>query len=104
MARRATTHLDPLEADQREGPSMRTSAIIVLAVLLVSTSAADAITITRAEVRHGLAVVEGNKATKQATVLWENGNVGQTNRGGSFSFSGVGEVRRGEGAVVDGRE
>ena len=43
---------------------MRTSAIIVLAVLLVSTSVAEAITITRAEVRNGLAVVEGNKATK----------------------------------------
>jgi len=68
---------------------MRTSAIIVLAVLLVSASVAEAITITRAEVRHGLAIVEGNKATKQATILWENGNVGQTNRGGSFSFSGV---------------
>jgi hypothetical protein len=68
---------------------MRTSATIVLAALLVSASAAEAIEITLAEVQNGVAVVQGNKATKQAAIHWENGNVGETNKGGSFSFSGV---------------
>src|SRR5262245_9323143 len=64
-------------------------AAIMLTVWLVSVPLAQAIEITLAQVQNGVAVVQGNKATKQATILWENGNVGQTTKGGSFSFSGV---------------
>ena len=56
---------------------------------LVSAPAADAIDVTLAEVQNGVAVVQGNKAAKQATITWETSNVGQTTKGGSFSFSGV---------------
>ena len=63
--------------------------IITLTVLLVSVPLAEAIDITLAEVQNDVAVVQGNKAAKQATVVWETGNVGQTTKGGSFSFSGI---------------
>lgn len=55
----------------------------------VSVPFAEAIDITLAKVQNGVAVVHGNKAAKQATIVWETGDVGQTTNGGSFSFSGV---------------
>jgi Protein of unknown function (DUF1566) len=63
--------------------------IITLTLSLASVAVAEAIDITLAEVQNGVAVVQGNKAAKQATILWEAGNVGQTTKGGSFAFSGV---------------
>lgn len=63
--------------------------IITLTLWLASTAAAEAIDITLAEVQNGVVVVQGNKAAKQATILWENADVGQTTKGGSFAFSGV---------------
>ena len=50
-------------------------------------SSADAINITLAEVQNGVAVVKGNKAAKNATIIWQNANVAKTNKGGAFSFS-----------------
>jgi Protein of unknown function (DUF1566) len=68
-------------------PLMKT--MITLTVLLVSVPLAEAIDIISAEVQNGVAVVQGNKAAKQATIVWETGNVGQTTKGGSFSFTGI---------------
>jgi Protein of unknown function (DUF1566) len=62
---------------------------VALAVMALFTSAAQAITITVAEVQNGLAVVQGNKAAKSASITWEGVKVTQTNSGGNFSFSGV---------------
>jgi hypothetical protein len=62
---------------------------IAVALWLVSVPVAEAITITLAEVQNGVAVVQGNKAAKQATIVWETANVGQTTKGGSFGFSSV---------------
>jgi hypothetical protein len=50
-------------------------------------SSVNAINITFAEVQNGVAVVKGNKAAKNATIIWENANVAKTNKGGAFSFS-----------------
>ena len=47
----------------------------------------EAITITVAEVQNGLAVVQGNKATKSATITWDGLAVTETTKGGAFSFS-----------------
>jgi hypothetical protein len=55
-------------------------------------SSVNAINITFAEVQNGVAVVKGNKAAKNATIIWENANVAKTNNGGAFSFSAA--VRR----------
>jgi len=65
--------------------------IFVLVVLVVFTSLAEAINITLAEVQNGLAVVQGNKAAKNAAITWEDVNnvVTQTTKGGSFSFSAI---------------
>ena len=63
---------------------------VALAVMAIFISSAQAINITLAEVQNGLAVVEGNKAAKSATITWEGDNVTQTNNGGKFSFSGIG--------------
>ena len=63
--------------------------VVIALAWLVSASFAEAINITRAEVQNGVAVVQGNKAAKKAVILWETGNVGQTNPGGSFGFAGV---------------
>jgi Protein of unknown function (DUF1566) len=62
---------------------------IIALAWLVSVPFAEAIDIILAEVQNGVAVVQGNKAAKQATISWETGNVGQTTKGGSFSFSGI---------------
>src|SRR4030095_2438967 len=62
---------------------------IAVALWLVSVPIAEAINITLAEVQNGVAVVQGNKAAQQATIVWEPGDVGQTNNGGSFRFSGI---------------
>jgi hypothetical protein len=63
-----------------------TAAVLFLALFI---SSAQAINVTLADVRNGLAVVEGNKATRDAAIIWESNNVGTTNKGGSFSFSSV---------------
>jgi len=63
------------------------ATIFVLVVLVVLASLAEAMNITLAEVQNGLAVVQGNKAEKQASITWEGLNVTQTTKGGSFSFS-----------------
>jgi hypothetical protein len=62
---------------------------IALALWPVSVPVAEAINITLAEVQNGVAVVQGNKAAKKATIVWGTGDVGQTTNGGSFSFSGI---------------
>jgi len=54
------------------------------------SSAQATINVTLAEVQNGLAVVEGNKAAKNTAIIWESTkNVGNTNKGGSFSFSSL---------------
>src|SRR5215831_8446969 len=63
--------------------------LITLTLWLASVPVAEAINITLAEVQNGVALVQGNKAAKQATISWETSNVGQTSNGGSFSFSGI---------------
>jgi Protein of unknown function (DUF1566) len=63
--------------------------LVTLTIWLASVSGTEAIDITLAEVQNGVAVIQGNKATKQATIFWESGNVGRTTNGGSFSFSGL---------------
>src|SRR5262245_28476428 len=68
----------------------RAKAILfTLTFWLASVPVTEAIDITRAEVQNGVAVVQGNKATKQAAISWETGNVGWTTNGGSFGFSGL---------------
>ena len=62
---------------------------VALAVMALFTYAAQAITINVAEVQNGVAVVQGNKAAKSATITWEGVKVTQANNGGNFSFSGV---------------
>ena len=52
--------------------------MITVVVWLVSVSLAEAININLAEVQNGLAVVQGNKAERNAAITWETGNVGQT--------------------------
>jgi hypothetical protein len=79
--------------------------VIALALWPVSVPVAEAINITLAEVQNGVAVVQGNKAAKKATISWETSSVGQTSNGGSFSFSGivpadcVGELSVGEDTI-----
>jgi hypothetical protein len=63
--------------------------LVTLTIWLALVSGTEAIDITLAEVQNGVAVIQGNKATKQATIFWESGNVGRTTNGGSFSFSGL---------------
>ena len=58
-------------------------------LLYASVPFAEAIDITLAEVQNGVAVVQGSKAAKQTNIVWETGRVGQTTKGGSFSFSGI---------------
>ena len=65
------------------------NTLTTLIFFLVSASVAEAINITLAEVQNGVAVVQGNKAEKNAVITWESGNVGQTTKGGSFSFDGA---------------
>jgi hypothetical protein len=65
------------------------SATAALALLTLFICSAEAITVTLADVQNGLAVVEGNKATRDTDITWETLNVGKTTRGGSFSFSSV---------------
>mgnify|MGYP002481433460 CR=1 FL=1 len=60
-----------------------------LFLLIGFTSSGEAITITLAEVQNGVAVVQGNKAEKSATITWDGVSVTQTSKGGSFSFSGT---------------
>ena len=62
---------------------------IIALAWLVSVPFAEAIDITLAEVQNGVAVVQGSKAAKQTNIVWETGRVGQTTKGGSFSFSGI---------------
>lgn len=57
---------------------------IIALAWLVSVPFAEAIDITLAEVQNGVAVVQGSKAAKQTTIVWEAGSVGQTTKGGSF--------------------
>ena len=47
------------------------STTVALAVMALFTSAAQAITTNVAEVQNGLAVVQGNKAAKSATITWK---------------------------------
>jgi hypothetical protein len=61
--------------------------VIGVFVLIGFVSLAEAITINVAEVQNGLAVVQGAKAAKSATVTWDGVSVTQTSKGGSFSFS-----------------
>jgi hypothetical protein len=63
--------------------------IVIALSIWPSVAVAEAINITLAEVQNGVAVVQGNKAAKQATISWETSNVGQTSNGGSFRFSGI---------------
>ena len=63
------------------------TAALLFSALFISS--AQAINVTLADVQNGLAVVEGNKATRDTAITWENLGVGQTNKGGSFSFSSV---------------
>jgi hypothetical protein len=65
------------------------NTIITLTILLLSVPLAEAIDITLAEVRNGVAVVQGSKAAKQTMIVWETDSVGQTTKGGGFSFSGI---------------
>lgn len=62
---------------------------IWLSVLLGFALQAEAINITLAEVQNSLAIIEGNKAAKNAIITWENANVTKTTSGGAFSFSGI---------------
>jgi hypothetical protein len=74
----------------KEEDSMKCLVGTIIALTwLASVPFAEAIDITLAEVQNGVAVVQGNKAAKQATISWEAGNVGLTTKGGSFSFSGI---------------
>jgi hypothetical protein len=57
--------------------------------LATAQAAAQTIEITRAEVRNGLAVVQGKGAAASATVTWEGASVTTTNAGGVFRFLGV---------------
>jgi len=59
-----------------------------LALLVLFVSSANAINITLAEVQGGLAVVQGNRVEKSATIIWEGAAVTQATRLGRFSFSG----------------
>ena len=61
---------------------------LVLFLLAVVVSPAVALNVTLAEVQNDLAVVQGNKAAKEATITWEGGGVTQANKGGRFGFSG----------------
>jgi hypothetical protein len=65
------------------------SVIMTLTIWVVFAVPAEAINITLAEVQNGVAVVQGNKAAKDTVITWETSAVGQTSKGGSFSFSGV---------------
>jgi hypothetical protein len=64
------------------------TAMAPLAILVIFVSSAQAINIVTAEVQGDLAVVHGNRSAKQATITWEGADVTQTNKGGTFSFSG----------------
>jgi len=64
-------------------------ATVVLGALALFVSSVQAITITLAEVQNGVAVVQGNKAEKNVAITWETSNVGQTTKGGAFSFFGI---------------
>jgi len=57
--------------------------------LVIFVSQALAITINTAEVQNDLAVVSGSKAAKVADIRWEGVVVTKSNKGGSFSFTGV---------------
>ena len=67
----------------------RLIGVVIALAWLASVPLVEALNVTFAEVQNGVAVVHGIKAAKQAVILWETGNVGQTNPGGSFSFAGV---------------
>lgn len=64
-------------------------AALAIVALGVFGSVAQALTVTLAEVQNGVAVVQGNKAAKRATITWEGSNVATSSNGGAFSFSGV---------------
>jgi hypothetical protein len=65
-------------------------ATVALAVMAIFIPSAQAVNVTLATVQNGLAVVEGNKAAKNTAIIWEStNNVGNTTKGGSFSFSSV---------------
>jgi hypothetical protein len=68
---------------------LKTASLFVGIIFLLSVSQANAITVRVAEVQNGVAVIQGNKAVPNATILWEGATVTQANNGGSFSFSGV---------------
>ncbi len=57
---------------------------VVLVVMALFTSAVLAITITVAEVQNGLAVVQGNKAAKSASITWEGVKVTQAKAAAIF--------------------
>jgi hypothetical protein len=71
---RWTTSLAREKTKRAEEDSMKRlmNTIITSTVLLVSVPLAEAIDITLAEVQNGVAVVHGNKAAKQATIVWGN--------------------------------
>ena len=62
---------------------------VALAVMALFTSAAQAITITVAEVQNGAAYVQGTDAAPNATITWEGGIVTMANANGDFNFTGV---------------
>ena len=64
-------------------------ATVALSVIAIFISSAQAINLSLAVVQNGLAVVEGDKATKYVPITWENNIVGSTSRSGRFSFSSV---------------
>src|SRR4026208_1366769 len=68
---------------------IKTFAIALATMIMLVTSAYAAVDIQVAEVQNGVAVVEGNKAVRNAEIFWEGERVTQANNGGSFSFTGV---------------
>jgi hypothetical protein len=66
----------------------RLIGVVIALAWLVSAPFAEAIEITLAEVQNGVAVVDGNKAAKQATIVWETGDVGHTTTAEAFASPG----------------
>ena len=62
---------------------------VTIALVVGFAPSAYAINIIRADVQNGVAVIKGNRAARNAIIIWEGVNVTKTNNGGVFSFSGA---------------